>query len=135
MNSQSACSSVPTATRKPTLVSGVPLTSTVSKFRDEDREWQRRAACRDADPELFFSKHICADDCAPDCQGRKEAGRHARIRAAKAYCDECPVAIDCLLWSIDTGQQFGIWGGSTERERRRMAKHRLSGSMATYEDV
>lgn len=96
-----------------------------SRYQDEDRDWQQQAACRNAPPELFFSQHDCDNMCAPGCQGRKEPGRHARIRAAKAYCDECPVAVDCLLWSIDTGQQFGIWGGVTERERRRLAKRRI----------
>jgi WhiB family redox-sensing transcriptional regulator len=42
----------------------------------------------------------------------------AQIHAAKAVCDRCPVAQQCLDWAVAVGQLDGIWGGTTESERR-----------------
>jgi WhiB family redox-sensing transcriptional regulator len=65
-------------------------------------DWQRRAACRDEDPELFFPTSPAA----------------AAIWSARAVCRRCPVEGDCLRWALDTGQDHGVWGGMTEEERR-----------------
>jgi WhiB family transcriptional regulator, redox-sensing transcriptional regulator len=63
-----------------------------------------QAACRDADPDIFFP----------------EKGEWTRAIEAKAICGSCPVREECLQWALETGQLFGTWGGLGERERRRL---------------
>ncbi|MCF3119002.1 WhiB family transcriptional regulator [Streptomyces arenae] len=67
-------------------------------------DWLRRAACRNADPELFFPV---------GAQG--PALRD--VRAAKRICASCPVRRECLDWALTTGQTSGVWGGTSEEER------------------
>lgn len=57
----------------------------------------RRGFCRGANGDIFF-----------------EEGNES---TAKAYCDLCPVRVTCLTWAMENGE-FGIWGGTTESERR-----------------
>ncbi len=76
------------------------------------RDWRDDAACRGADPELFF----------PDGDIRSA---RAQVRMAKLTCRRCPVSATCLSWALASGQEAGIWGGLTEDERRRL--HRRTG--------
>ncbi|MDR1448000.1 MAG: WhiB family transcriptional regulator [Candidatus Ancillula sp.] len=62
--------------------------------------WQLDALCAKVDPELFF----------PDKGGS--------TRDAKRVCGECTVKGQCLAFAIENDQRFGIWGGTSERERR-----------------
>ena len=71
---------------------------------DEDLSWQNHAACRDADPELFFPEP------GPDM--------HRKIAEAKALCAACPVRVDCLGYALRGRERFGIWGGQADRSRR-----------------
>ncbi|MDX2649328.1 WhiB family transcriptional regulator [Streptomyces sp. NBC_00510] len=71
--------------------------------------WWRSAACADEDPELFF----------PVSSSGPGAGQEAR---AKAVCERCPVVGDCLEWALSTGQSPGIWGGTSEEERRALRR-------------
>ena len=64
--------------------------------------WQDRAECIGTDPELFFP------------------GRGDDTRAAKAICATCPVRAECLAYALDNDIKFGIFGGKSERERRRL---------------
>lgn len=66
----------------------------------DERPWAVYAACRDADADLFFPAT------------REEE------RRALALCAICPVADDCLAYALDSRERFGVWGGTTERERR-----------------
>jgi WhiB family redox-sensing transcriptional regulator len=86
-------------------------TSTVAAGQDRARfpDWRDDAACRDADPELFF----------PDC-GIRSA--RTQVKAAKLICRGCPVQMICLDWAMASGQESGIWGGLTEEERRRLQR-------------
>jgi WhiB family transcriptional regulator, redox-sensing transcriptional regulator len=68
-------------------------------------DWHARAACRTADPELFFS------------EGTAGPARQATARA-KRICSACPVRARCLDWALRYGAAYGIWGGQTEEERR-----------------
>lgn len=70
-------------------------------------DWRQRAACRDEDPELFFP----VSDTGP---GARQAAR------AKAVCARCPVRAGCLDYAFENGLDHGIFGGLTERERRRV---------------
>lgn len=69
-------------------------------------KWQRDAACRDADPELFFSN---------DETDREEA---------LAMCGACPVRNECLEHALATREAYGIWGGTDEQERKRLLRRR-----------
>jgi WhiB family redox-sensing transcriptional regulator len=66
--------------------------------------WQDQANCRGVDPDLFFPE------------------RGASAREAKEVCRSCTVSLDCLEYALVTGEKFGIWGGATERERRRLRR-------------
>ncbi|MGY6019931.1 WhiB family transcriptional regulator [Streptomyces spinosirectus] len=67
--------------------------------------WHERAACLGQDPELFFP----VGDRGPAL---------VQIDEAKAVCRRCPVVEQCLRWALNAGQVDGIWGGTTESERR-----------------
>jgi WhiB family redox-sensing transcriptional regulator len=67
--------------------------------------WEEVAACRDADPDLFFPVGT--------------AGPALRqVEAAKRICRACPVQALCLAWALDHGADSGVRGGYTEAERR-----------------
>lgn len=63
------------------------------------------AACRGLDPELFYAEG------------------NAAIAEAKTHCDVCPVQRPCLEWAI-TREEFGVWGGTTARERAALRRER-----------
>jgi WhiB family redox-sensing transcriptional regulator len=82
-------------------------TAAAGPARDSHPDWRAAAACRDADPELFF----------PDGDTRFA---RAQVKTAKLICRGCPVSATCLSWALASGQQAGIWGGLTEDERHRL---------------
>ena len=45
-----------------------------------------------------------------------------QIEAAKAVCEQCPVKTECLQFALETNQDSGIWGGTSEEERRRLRR-------------
>lgn len=72
-------------------------------------EWRHDAACRDSDPELFFP----IGNTGPAL---------IQIEQAKQICRSCPVISACLEWALDSGQEAGVWGGTSEDERRLMRR-------------
>jgi WhiB family transcriptional regulator, redox-sensing transcriptional regulator len=62
------------------------------------------AACRDVDPDLFFPLGTSGASLL-------------QIEEAKQICRMCPVSAPCLRWALDSGDA-GVWGGTTEDERR-----------------
>jgi WhiB family transcriptional regulator, redox-sensing transcriptional regulator len=74
-----------------------------------DGMWWQLAACRSADPDLFFPI--------------SSTGRSLEETAeARAICARCPVRPQCLAFALRTRQVHGIWGGLTEQERHQAAK-------------
>lgn len=71
---------------------------------DDDLSWRDAARCAQSDAELFFP----------------EKGGSNRI--AKRICRACPVRAECLEFALGTGEEFGIWGGLSEIERRRLLR-------------
>lgn len=72
-------------------------------------DWAKRAACRELPPsakELFF----------PDYHGPENS------REAKAICAGCDVRRECLDWAMKTNEQYGVWGGLSAPERRRLRR-------------
>lgn len=71
-----------------------------------DTPWSKRAACRGLDPLIFFP--ATDEDAAP----------------AKAVCEGCSVRELCLEHALGSREREGVWGGCTERERRRIIRRR-----------
>jgi WhiB family redox-sensing transcriptional regulator len=73
----------------------------------DEYAWQGKAACKGTDTELFYP----------------EVG--ASIAPAKAVCASCLVRNMCLDFALSHNEKFGVWGGTSERQRRRLrAEHR-----------
>jgi WhiB family transcriptional regulator, redox-sensing transcriptional regulator len=80
--------------------------------RNSSADWRDEAACRGIDPELFFPVG--------------HAGPALRqIGQAKQLCAGCPVRMPCLEWALDSGQEAGVWGGTSEDERRVLRSRRM----------
>jgi WhiB family transcriptional regulator, redox-sensing transcriptional regulator len=75
--------------------------------------WRRHAACRDTDPDLFFP----VGTTGPAIE---------QIEAAKAVCRECEAQAECLEFALATNQDSGVWGGTSEEERRKLRKQWLA---------
>jgi WhiB family redox-sensing transcriptional regulator len=71
--------------------------------------WREFAACRDEDPDLFFPIGTSGPALL-------------QTEQAKAVCHRCPVRDQCLQWALDTGQSLGVWGGTSETERRSLKR-------------
>ena len=68
-------------------------------------DWQERGLCRQVDPDLFYPE--------------KGSGLSS-LRQARRICDRCPVKAECRQWALDQGEVYGVWGGTSESERRRI---------------
>jgi WhiB family redox-sensing transcriptional regulator len=77
--------------------------------------WHEQAACRGADPELFFAPEV-----------ERVTARKRRETAAKRICSGCAVRTACLEWRLDSPDQLdgGIWAGLDEDERTRLRSNR-----------
>ena len=71
---------------------------------DEELDWQERALCAQTDPEAFFPE------------------KGGSTREAKKVCASCEVRVECLEYALANDERFGIWGGLSERERRRVKR-------------
>ena len=71
---------------------------------NEEMGWQERALCAQTDPESFFPE------------------KGGSTREAKKVCLACEVRSECLEYALANDERFGIWGGLSERERRRLKK-------------
>ncbi|MGV0834468.1 WhiB family transcriptional regulator [Mycolicibacterium thermoresistibile] len=69
-----------------------------------DEQWQERALCAQTDPEAFFPE------------------KGGSTREAKRICMGCEVRDECLEYALAHDERFGIWGGLSERERRRLKR-------------
>lgn len=88
----------------------MPLESTQAAVWDTTG-WREQAACHEVDIDLFFPIGVTG-----------EAER--QIARAKMVCRECPVREACLDFALTTNQEYGIWGGADEDERRAMRRSR-----------
>lgn len=70
----------------------------------EEASWQERALCAQTDPEAFFPE------------------KGGSTREAKRVCLSCDVKAECLEYALAHDERFGIWGGLSERERRKLKK-------------
>lgn len=74
-----------------------------------DASWMRFAACRAVDPDLFF----------PTTGG-------IGLKEAKRVCTQCPCRVACLDFAIENNEKYGVWGGTSERERRVLRRIHLT---------
>ena len=70
----------------------------------EEQSWQERSLCAQTDPEAFFPE------------------KGGSTREAKKICVGCEVRAECLEYALANDERFGIWGGLSERERRRLKR-------------
>ncbi len=70
----------------------------------QDETWQDDAICSQTDPEAFFPE------------------KGGSTKEAKKICQGCPVRLECLQFALDHDERFGIWGGLSERERRKLKR-------------
>lgn len=80
--------------------------------------WQARGACRSTGAQLFYS---------PD--GERAPARQAREQAAKAICARCPVVALCAAYALAAPELYGVWGGLSEVDRRRIWQHSNPGDL------
>jgi WhiB family redox-sensing transcriptional regulator len=66
--------------------------------------WQDRAACFGVDPDLFFP--VSEEEAGP----------------ALTFCNTCRIREECLAWALKNGERYGVWGGLTEQQRRRLQR-------------
>ena len=67
--------------------------------------WQDKAACYGIDPEIFFP--ASEEDAS----------------LALSYCTACGIREICLAWALRNRERYGVWGGLTEQQRRRLQRH------------
>lgn len=74
--------------------------------RPDEYAWMLHAKCRGISPSEFFPS---------DGVG---------VEAAQRICHDCPVRLDCLEYALEHRIEHGVWGGASERERRRILRRR-----------
>lgn len=82
------------------------VAGTTSTRGDGVDHWALRGACRDADPELFFTP-----------EGERGTDRRLREAEAKAICHACPVLTECRAAALEERIPYGVWGGLSEADR------------------
>lgn len=85
-------------------VPGVRPAAVVEDDDDNALSWQTDALCAQTDPEAFFPE------------------KGGSTRDAKKICGTCEVRTQCLEYALENDERFGIWGGLSERERRKLRK-------------
>jgi WhiB family redox-sensing transcriptional regulator len=91
-----------TATGRPVLAEVIDIG--LGDLLGEVMEWQERALCAQTDPEAFFPE------------------KGGSTREAKRICSGCEVRAECLEYALANDERFGIWGGMSERERRKQRR-------------
>lgn len=82
----------------------IPLSGFLREAEEGELGWQTEALCAQTDPEAFFPE------------------KGGSTRDAKKVCSSCTVRSECLEYALQNDERFGIWGGLSERERRRLRK-------------
>lgn len=91
---------------KPELLPRLFRLTALDTREETDRDWMVFGSCTTTDPEMFF----------PDKGGSP--------RDAKVVCEGCDVRERCLEWALEHNEQFGIWGGLSERQRHQLRVQR-----------
>lgn len=94
----------PAEVQKPSSQQFVSLVEFMGMDDEGELGWQTQALCAQTDPEAFFPE------------------KGGSTRDAKKVCGSCAVRAECLEYALKNDERFGIWGGMSERERRRLRK-------------
>jgi len=93
-----------------TLVGQVPAprgyVMSISEMSPLEKAWRQRGACNGLDPSIFF----------PETE--------EQASQAKSICEECQVRVSCLEHALARQEKDGVWGGATDRERKRIIRQR-----------
>jgi WhiB family redox-sensing transcriptional regulator len=92
------------------------MTAPLADLLGNAPEWQEAALCAQTDPEAFFPE------------------KGGSTREAKRICSRCEVKGECLEYALGHNERFGIWGGLSERERRRLQRGAGGAGAAAVED-
>lgn len=84
--------------------------SIAKRVSDDDESWRQAAACKGRDTEMFYP-----------------AVGYPGPAAAKAVCHGCAIRSQCLEYALANGERFGVWGGLSPQERRRLRRSRATG--------
>ncbi|MDO5026031.1 MAG: WhiB family transcriptional regulator [Trueperella sp.] len=76
-------------------------------------DWQSLGTCNSLDPEFFFHP-----------EGERGGPRRRRIERAKRICQSCPVLAECREYALVHREPYGVWGGLSEEERKRIISRR-----------
>ncbi|TPW77221.1 WhiB family transcriptional regulator [Schumannella soli] len=88
---------------------GIPGVRKAAVDEEENQlSWQSDALCAQTDPEAFFPE------------------KGGSTRDAKKICTGCEVRSECLQYALENDERFGIWGGLSERERRKLRRNRIA---------
>lgn len=86
----------------------VPIGVQIAQPSNELKGWRGRGLCNQTDPDAFY----------PDVgESPKDA---------KKVCMKCDVREECLEYALENDEEFGVWGGLTRRERRRLKRQKIS---------
>ena len=88
------------------MAEGPGATEPTANRNTDDATWMTRAICRGMSPAVFFPTD------------------GAGFEAARRICLECPVRVECLEYALVNHIDQGAWGGTSERERRRILRRR-----------
>jgi WhiB family redox-sensing transcriptional regulator len=86
------------------MIELVAMTTGIDEADETLLSWQDKALCAQTDPEAFFPE------------------KGGSTREAKRICVSCEVKQECLEYALMQDERFGIWGGLSERERRRLKR-------------
>jgi WhiB family redox-sensing transcriptional regulator len=82
----------------------IELIAMLEEPQPSDEGWAEKALCPQTDPEAFYPE------------------KGGSTKDAKKVCQRCPVSKQCLQWALDNDERYGVWGGLSERERRRLKR-------------
>lgn len=82
----------------------IELIAMLEEPQPSEEDWTSQAVCSQTDPEAFYPE------------------KGGSTKEAKRVCLGCPVRKKCLQWALDHDERFGVWGGLSERERRRLTR-------------
>jgi WhiB family redox-sensing transcriptional regulator len=90
-------------------------------YPDFHEKGPARCSSPHIDPDMFFTEP-------------KEPGYREDVHKAKAVCGPCVYKDECLIWALEKNE-IGVWGGTTEHERRRLKRKALSSKLNTYDNL
>jgi WhiB family transcriptional regulator, redox-sensing transcriptional regulator len=83
----------------------------MGRLAGQQDDWRSQGACLHADPDVFFPISVAGASTT-------------QVRMARAICAGCPVRSDCVDFAVEHREIQGIWGGTTDEERKKLRRVR-----------